>query len=987
MSDLRLINHGNAMVIVDFSVKEKSILASEKKESGISAIISKFKTSVRSLLNKPIIAKIKKPSKKSPTILIPASDNISMRGAGVRYKKKQYITHSTLPSSLSAIRTFDLPQKTFIVLSVMFMVLGLGLTPVLSLKILVSLVSVLYFADVIFNLAVVLRSMHRPGEITFDQSALDSIDESTLPIYSVLCPLYKEAHIFPQFLEALGKLDYPKDKLDVLLLLEEDDKETIKILDKMTLPFYIRKIIVPKSLPKTKPKACNYGLSFATGEYLVVYDAEDIPEPMQLKKAYLGFQTLPEDIQCLQAKLNYYNPRANMLTKFFTIEYALWFEIMLTGLQSFNSSLPLGGTSNHFRTASLKKLHGWDPFNVTEDADLGVRLFQKGFRTAVIDSLTLEEATSKVPNWIRQRSRWLKGYMQTYLVHTRNYKEFIQKKGLIHYSIFQLTVGGKILFVLINPLMWIITILYFTSYSFAGPLLETIYTPPISYIAVTSWIFGNFLFLYYYMIACGRRKEWDLMKYIFLIPFYWAIMSISGVVALYQLILKPHYWEKTTHGFHFAGKFIDSGQNEGVKIQPIFNPIINFLGYIYRAFNNNVYSLLSLLWTPAYVKSAGTKKHILIFNWRDTKHKYAGGAEVYIQEIAKRWVKEGNKVTIFCGNDYKNIPDEVIDGIDIIRRGGTYSVYLFAALFYIFKFRKAVDLIVDCENGIPFFTPVYSAKPIILLIHHVHQDIFRQFLKFPMRQIAAFLEGKLMPLFYKNKKIVTVSNSSMQEIVRLGIASADRIELIPNGVSTYANVEATKTINPSIVYLGRLKNYKNIDIAIKAFAKVHAVHSEAVLSIVGSGESCPSLKKLAVELGVSENVKFLGKVSERDKVKLLMENWMMVQPSQMEGWGITVIEANACSTPVIASRVNGLVDSVIDGRTGLLVDVKDVDQFAGAMMQLIEDKALRANLSEYAYIWSQNFNWDSSALQFGTLINRSLEEGQLYVPNINFSRS
>lgn len=964
----------NNVVIVDFLKSENTALDSASFESvkipeSIVAPVSKLEQYYHAIKSK-LFKNSKKPS---PTILIPATENDSMRGAGIRYNKKKYITHSTLPSYLSAIKTFDLGQKLIFALLGLVTILGLLLAPIIALKFLVSIASVLYFTDVVFNLIVVMRSLQRPGEIKFAKEDLDVIDESTLPIYTVLCPLYKEAHIFPQFLEAINRLDYPKEKLDILLLLEQDDKETIKILDKMTLPFYIRKIIVPHSLPKTKPKACNYGLSFARGEYLVIFDAEDIPEPMQLKKAYFAFQTTPDDVQCLQAKLNYYNPRANMLTKFFTVEYALWFEIMLTGLQSFNSTLPLGGTSNHFRTEKLKSLHGWDPFNVTEDADLGVRLFQKGYRTAVIDSITLEEATSKVKNWIRQRSRWLKGYMQTYLVHTRNHKEFVEQKGIWHFIIFQLTVGGKILFVLINPLMWIITTLYFTSYSFAGPILEAIYTPPVSYIAVVSWIFGNFLFVYYYMIACGRKKEWDLMKYVFLIPFYWMIMSVAGAIGLYQLIMKPHYWEKTVHGFHLAGG--EAGITDQAFEFPQFQPnsIVDFAISIIK---NNIYSVVNIFSSNVIKKNVGRGNHILIMNWRDTKHVYSGGAEVYIQELAKRWVQNGNTVTIFCGNDNKNISNETIDGVEIIRRGGTFTVYAYAAVYYLLKFRKSVDLIVDCENGIPFFTPLFARVPVILLIHHVHQEIFREFLKFPARQIAAFLEGKLMPFIYRSKQIVTVSNSSMQEILKMGISTQDRIEIIPNGVNSVAESSVQKTFYPSFMYLGRLKNYKNIDIAIKAFAKVYSEYPNAVLSIVGSGETYPKLKKLVEKLSLEESVRFLGKVTDEQKLKLLSENWMMLQPSQMEGWGITVIEANSCGTPVIASSVNGLKDSVVDGKTGLLVQAKNIDQFSEAMMELVRNNEFRARLSENAYNWSQNFSWNKSATDFQLLIDKCISSDE-----------
>lgn len=975
MNLIRSIDTNNAIVIVDFTHVDAPIAASSH------TVVAKFGDVIANkfVILKKLYSKLIKTNfhvGHSPAIQIKSVSADSMRGAGISHKGKKYITHSTLPLALSAIKTVNTFQKILILTIAAISIVSFVLTPIPAFKMLVGILSIMYFSDVVFNLTVVLRSLQSKGDIAFSDQEIAEIKEQSLPIYTVLCPLYKEAHMFPQFLAAINKLDYPKEKLDVLLLLEEDDKETIKTLKKMTLPYYIKKVIVPNSLPKTKPKACNYGLSFAKGEYLVIYDAEDIPEPQQLKKAFLAFQKVSSDVQCLQAKLNYYNPRANLLTRFFTVEYALWFDIMLTGLQSFNSTLPLGGTSNHFKTAKLMELHGWDPFNVTEDADLGVRLFQKGYRTAVIDSTTHEEATSELKNWIRQRSRWLKGYMQTYFVHTRNYKDFIDQKGMLHYIIFQLTVGGKVLFILINPIMWLITILYFTSYSFAGPFLEAIYKPPISYIAVTSWIFGNFLFVYYYMVACGRKKEWDLMKYVFLMPFYWGMMSYAGVIAAHQLIFRPHYWEKTVHGFHFADSYQKYNLDKKVLRNPILAPLWSSIHLMINVTRNNILGVYNLLLPLSTNKKNEAMHHVLIYNWRDTKHLYAGGAEVYIQELAKRWVKSGSKVTIFCGNDNNSKLNEKIDGVEIVRRGGSYSVYLFGFLYYFFKFRGKVDLIIDCENGIPFFTPLYAKVPVILLIHHVHQEIFREFLKFPLRHVAAFLEGRLMPIVYRRKQIVTVSDSSMKEIVKMGFVTTNKISIISNGVTGIPNVTYPKTTYPSLLYVGRLKNYKNVDIAIKAFARVLENHKTAVLSIVGTGESYPKLKKLVKKLNVEKNVLFLGRITEHEKVRKLSQNWVMIQPSQIEGWGITVIEANACKTPVIASNVNGLKDSVVDGKTGRLVTSKNIDEFVMAMENIIQDKEYRTRLSDNAYVWAQQFDWDKSALSFNELIAQSIEEAR-----------
>ncbi|HXS15089.1 MAG TPA: glycosyltransferase, partial [Candidatus Saccharimonadales bacterium] len=488
----------------------------------------------------------------SPVPILPIYPK-TMRGAGVRYKMHKYITHTTLPHAHSAIITFTSRQRIFASFIVTIILLGFFTQPLLTIQILIGTLSFVYFTDVLFNLFLILKSLHFPQEIITTKKEIDNLNKKSLPIYSILCPLYKEAHIIPQFLDAIKKLDYPKNKLDVMLLLEEDDTRSLQSIKKMELPGFVRTIVVPHSFPKTKPKACNYGLSFAKGTYLVIYDAEDMPDPLQLKKALIGFQKAGRHVVCLQAMLNYYNPHQNLLTRFFTAEYSLWFDVTLTGLQAANTSIPLGGTSNHFRTEDIRKLEGWDPFNVTEDADLGMRLFKRGFKTAIIDSVTLEEANSNVSNWIRQRSRWIKGYMQTYLVHTR--EAFgMKNKNLWHAFLFQLTIGGKIAFILINPLLWIATISYFVLNKFVGPTIESLYPTTIFYVAAFSLTAGNFLFLYYYMIGCAKREQWSLIKYVYFVPFYWLLISCAGFVALYQLIFKPHYWEKTIHGLYSSKK-------------------------------------------------------------------------------------------------------------------------------------------------------------------------------------------------------------------------------------------------------------------------------------------------------------------------------------------------------------------------------------------------------------------------------------------------
>lgn len=395
-----------------------------------------------------------------------------------------------------------------------------------------------------------MRSFTIPPEIEIGKEELAALREINLPTYTIFCPLYHEGHVLPQFVSAMNRLDYPKNKLQIMLLLEEDDEETIAAAKKMALPPQFEILVVPDSLPKTKPKACNYGLKFARGEFCVIYDAEDIPDPSQLKKAILAFQKSPNNIICIQAKLNFYNPHQNILTRVFTAEYSLWFDLVLPGLQSISAPIPLGGTSNHFRTKDLLKLKGWDSFNVTEDCDLGMRLAKHEYRTAIINSMTFEEANSNLLNWFGQRTRWIKGYIQTYLVHMRNPRKFMKNLNESHLITFQLIVGGKVLSMLINPFMWAVTISYFVFRAASGPTIESFYPAGVLYMGVFCLIFGNFLYLYYYMIGCAKREHYDIIKYVFLVPFYWLAMSLAAYRAIFMIIKDPHYWGKTKHGLH-----------------------------------------------------------------------------------------------------------------------------------------------------------------------------------------------------------------------------------------------------------------------------------------------------------------------------------------------------------------------------------------------------------------------------------------------------
>jgi len=403
-----------------------------------------------------------------------------------------------------------------------------------------------YLIVSVYKFHLIHVSLSTDKEMKFTDQEVAELRDDELPVYTILVPLYMEKESLARLVDGLKGLAYPQEKLDVLLLLEEDDKETIQVARAMDMPDFIRIIVTPDAQPKTKPKACNLGLSLARGEYLVIYDAEDRPEPDQLKKAILGFRQAPAKTACLQAKLNYYNQRQNLLTKWFTTEYSMWFDLFLPGLDHLDAPIPLGGTSNHFDVARLKELRGWDPFNVTEDADLGMRLAKRGMGTKTIDSTTWEEACSVPGYWVRQRSRWIKGYVQTWLVHMRWPWALMRELGFGRWLSFQLMVGGTPLSLLINPVYWLLTVIWFV---LRFEPLSQLFPYPIILGALLCLFVGNFVFIFACMLAAYRRGYFDLVKYGLIAPIYWFMMSIGAWKGFLQLIYNPSYWEKTKHGF------------------------------------------------------------------------------------------------------------------------------------------------------------------------------------------------------------------------------------------------------------------------------------------------------------------------------------------------------------------------------------------------------------------------------------------------------
>ena len=264
--------------------------------------------------------------------------------------------------------------------------MGLAFAPLDTLIALNIAISIFYLGNFIFKGILVSVGSGRSAEID-EVVAVEAqaLREEDLPVFTVLVPMFREAAMLPQLAQALRNLDYPLGKLDIKIVLESGDRETIEAARTLGLEGVFEIIVVPRSEPQTKPKACNFALRFARGEYLVIYDAEDRPEPDQLRKVVATFRRSPPNTACVQCRLNYYNVSENWLTCMFTLDYTLWFDQVLPGLERLGMPIPLGGTSNHFRTEVLRELHAWDPFNVTEDADLGIRIGQKGYRVGVVE--------------------------------------------------------------------------------------------------------------------------------------------------------------------------------------------------------------------------------------------------------------------------------------------------------------------------------------------------------------------------------------------------------------------------------------------------------------------------------------------------------------------------------------------------------------------------------------------------------------------------
>ena len=466
----------------------------------------------------------------------------------------------------SAYRILVPWQKGAIVLFFALLAILIAFNPYFGTFLLFTAINITYFLMNPVKFYISIQGLSGTRQIIhITDEDIRALHDEDLPIYTLLVPLFHEKEMLPHILSNIAKIDYPREKLDVKILMEQEDEETLgkarklglfgnieEIISPMTEPEYRRflsifhPVIVPYAELKTKPRACNYGLKRARGAFVVIYDAEDLPDRNQLKKVVLAFNRLGPEYACVQCLLNFYNSRKNFLTRWFSIEYSYYYDYYIQGLDKIDAPIPLGGTSNHFRLRTLRELGAWDPFNVTEDADLGMRIARKKYKTGVLNSHTYEEAVTSIPSWIKQRSRWVKGFVITWFVTMRHPIRVYQDIGLKNFLIFQTGFGGNFYLPLMNLFLWIVFL--------AGFLIPDYFSRwfdfwPFAAIAVFNLIIGNLFFLSMMFLATWKEKQKDLLIYAFFSPIYWIFMSIGAWKGFLQLAFgKAYKWEKTSHG-------------------------------------------------------------------------------------------------------------------------------------------------------------------------------------------------------------------------------------------------------------------------------------------------------------------------------------------------------------------------------------------------------------------------------------------------------
>ena len=367
---------------------------------------------------------------------------------------------------------------------------------------------------------------------------------SKRPIVSIMVPLFNERQIATHLIKRLQALRYPVHLLDVLLVVEEEDHTTHQCLSRTRLPSWMRTVVVPRGTLKTKPRALNYALNLCRGSIIGVYDAEDAPDPNQIETVVKTFAMSAADVACLQGRLDYYTPKKNWLSRCFTLEYAAWFRIVLPGMRKLGLPVPLGGTTLFFRRAILEELGGWDAHNVTEDADLGIRLARRGYRTELLDSVTKEEPNCRAWPWVKQRSRWLKGYAMTYAVHMRHPVQLYRELGLKGFLGVQLLFGGTLAGFLFAPLLWSFGLILF---GLPHPLEETFGGGLVFWLGIL-FLASEVVNVAVAAIAVRVAGHRGIAPWAISLQLYFPLGCLAAYKGLVEIFTKPFFWDKTEHG-------------------------------------------------------------------------------------------------------------------------------------------------------------------------------------------------------------------------------------------------------------------------------------------------------------------------------------------------------------------------------------------------------------------------------------------------------
>ncbi|HTN61077.1 MAG TPA: glycosyltransferase family 2 protein [Devosia sp.] len=442
------------------------------------------------------------------------------------------------PFATAQLELTLLARTGFVVGFVLLLVL-VALIPFIEQYWLLPATILVLVAPAVVRLAAVMRALARPPP---SPQRPQRPDDAELPIYSVLIPLRDEAHMVPQLYRAMCALDYPAEKLDIKFVVEDRSRATLDAAHQWPGDPRFSVVPVPDALPHTKPKALDFALPLCRGDYVVVYDAEDTPDPDQLWLAALAFRENPQ-LECLQAELYIDNADESWLTGLFAGEYAGIFGVLLPAFAAWRLPMPLGGTSNHFRVKTLRGLGGWDAFNVTEDADLGMRLARLRYRTQMLASITLEEAPTRWRDWLGQRTRWMKGWMQTFIVHNRDPGQLLRQMGWRAMLVFEVVVLAMI----VSPLLHAGLLLIIAAQLLLGvPLFDTM-VPSWSTLHLGVFFIGYATTVGLTLAGLRRQRRYWLFALQLLLPIYWLLMGLATLRALYELIDRPFHWAKTHH--------------------------------------------------------------------------------------------------------------------------------------------------------------------------------------------------------------------------------------------------------------------------------------------------------------------------------------------------------------------------------------------------------------------------------------------------------